>query len=366
MRNQKRIGHFIEPQLTPSKELAYILGVLKGDGCAYYYGRPKEEKRYGKICLRQIREEFAKSFKENLSAIGFNPHTYIEKPRKTECNPNNPKPIFATCGYATKFVQWYKQLSLKDIKKILDDNLEFIRAFIRGFYESEGTNFTSMQQGKYLTWTIAFGNTNQELSYFVLTLLEKLGFNFTIVVDRNHVTFGSAPFKYFIIRNSKKPENHRFITEINPCIKNRLVAFAPPKYKEWTKEIIVKELGNFVETNGHSPSQEEAPKALRSATIRHFGSWSRAKEAANIKVYCKRWSKERIIRELQKNANDNGFSPSRANLDTCLYYACLRHFGTFNNAKRAAGLRIYSTREGALILWGGHDFQPQPNRMVMT
>lgn len=205
---RKPCRFFLQPVLVPSKELAYIIGVIKGDGCVCLY--PKI--RQGFVQLSQIHQKFGDSFEKALREIGFHPHTFITM-RKAY-----PKPIFVTRGYSIKFVQWYKQLSFEDIERVLDNNPEFIRAFIRGFFESEGSNFTTAQ-GR---WVISFGNTNRELAYFVLNLLGKMNFNFHLVIDSKPHPSRHSSKTYYIIHNGKKPENLRFIQEVAPCIKNNV------------------------------------------------------------------------------------------------------------------------------------------------
>lgn len=209
----------IEVNIEPSEDLAYVLGVLKGDGCIDF------KNKSGRIRLSQTRSEFAISFETALKNIGFNPHTSIDDmfKRKNSGFGRKAQYYYVTYGYSIKFAQWYKQLSLEDIEKILGDKSEFIEAFIRGFYESEGCNYIRPQRlvkkWKGTSWTIKIEGTNGELYDLVERLLIKLGFNFGRGY-RDRKEFNWKPIH--ILRSSKQLRNYRFIEEIAPCIKNQV------------------------------------------------------------------------------------------------------------------------------------------------
>lgn len=205
--------HFIRIDTTPSEDLAYALGVIKGDGCVHI----KKNSRSGITQLAQVRFEFAYIFEKVLKNLGFNSNTFIQTRIATNYS-NNPKPRFVTYGYSYKFAQWYKQLSLEDIEKILGDNPEFIKAFIRGFYESEGTNGIYLRKNNRTSWTINTRGTDGELFNLVERLLTRLGYNF----KRFYIHRGGTWKPIHILSSGSREQNYRFINEIKPCIKNQI------------------------------------------------------------------------------------------------------------------------------------------------
>lgn len=390
----------ITPRLVPSKDMAYVLGVLKGDGCVYI-----GKNGYGSIILGQTRAEFAVSFEIALKNIGLNPHTYIRKPRKVPSHSYNIKPMFVTQCCSIKFAQWYKGLSFENIGELIGDNLDFLRAFIRGFYESEGCNsihhfIRKSNNRKCCNWVIRISGMGEELYDLIEQSLNKLGFRFRRYRRRNW-----RGKEIHILESGIQQQSYRFIKEIAPCIKNQVIENPaqplekwskarvihdirkfveekgflpiarddenltgaairhfgtwnnakrsaglevhrqPPKYQMWSKEKVIKELQTFVEVNGFSPSRRKIPITLLSACERYFGSWTRAKEAAGIEVYRNKWSKERILNELGNFVAINGVSPSVRFVPNSLSGACKRHFGSWNAAKRVAGMDVYSNNK---------------------
>ena len=204
---------FIEINVLPSRDLVYVLGVIKGDGCVHI----KKNSRSGITQLAQIRFDFAKTFEGALKNLGFNSNTFIQTRVKTNYS-DKPKPRFVTYGYSYKFARWYKQLSLGDIEKILSNNLEYIRAFIRGFYESEGTNGIYLRENNRTSWTVNIRGTNGELFDLLERLLTKLGYNF----KRFYLHRGGTWKPIHLLSSGNREQNYRFINEIKPCIKNQI------------------------------------------------------------------------------------------------------------------------------------------------
>lgn len=271
----------IEPNTNPSQDLAYILGVLKGDGDVYF---PKDV-HTGRIRLRQIRAEFAHSFENALKMIGLHPRTYIEKPRKTMFT-NYPQPIFLTLAHSFKFAQFYKRLSFEDIEKLLGNNLKFVKEFVRGFFESEGMNcINPRRESKAIKWQICIAGRDKELYDLFERLLIKLGFNFKRHCYNQCGGYSHVKKPLYSLHSTDQHRNYRFIKEIAPCIKNRTIEPCSRVERDWTKEEVIEELKNFVRFNGFSPSAKDVPDTLRGATERLFGSWNEAKTTAGIEVY---------------------------------------------------------------------------------
>ena len=277
----KMIGHhpqirFIEINTNPSNNLAYVLGVIKGDGCAHTI----KGHQSGKVELKQIRVEFAKSFEIALKSIGFNSKTFTERSHVKSGI------IYNTYGHSFKFVQWYTQLLFEDIEKLIGDNPEFIKAFIKGFFESEGTNsIKPRKDSNAIKWQIGIAGRNKELYELVEKLLIKLGFTFKKYCYMQGSGFCHVKKPLYILKSSDQNQNCRFIKEIAPCIKNQTIIPTSRVEIDWTKEKIIKELRKFVEVNGFSPSSHKISDTLRGAIERQFGTINNAKIVAGLEIY---------------------------------------------------------------------------------
>ena len=193
-----------EPDLSMNEDLAYVLGVLKGDGCVGKYKRRGRRNSYDyMIQLNTADETFALSFARALQRIGIKSH--IDKNR-----------WFHVEARSRKFVEWYRSLFIDDIERLLDNDRNAIRGFIRGFYESEGIAYVRnkrMKKAAYTETDIHMYNTDLSLVLLVQRLLLKLGFKFSIRAAMNH----NPP--YYILSSYSNERAKSFFAEINPCIK---------------------------------------------------------------------------------------------------------------------------------------------------
>ena len=160
-----KFHHTYNPDLTSTPTIAYLLGTLAGDGSTCHSGN------HWMISLGSKDKEFAIAFRDALRSIGIyganiGSYTYI-----TTLRPY--KKIHHVCYAACKkFVVWHKQLTLEKIEKMLDDEDKMF-AFLRGFYDSEGS---VNQNPKCGTVSITFCNTNPKLIALSSSLLKKLGY----------------------------------------------------------------------------------------------------------------------------------------------------------------------------------------------
>jgi hypothetical protein len=196
---KKRGQYLIKPRLVITPDLAYILGVLKGDGCVYEHRRGADIKLVTKDYV------FAKSFAEALTRIGLSPRIYLESNKHSL----GRGVYFRVEASSKAFYIWYKSLSLKDIEDMLT-NQELVASFIRGFYESEGSYNKSEHY-------IHIYNTDMELIEMCQRLLQKLGLNFNIYVKKHNVR-SNKPL-YVLYKKSKK-EVQKFFEIVKPCIKH--------------------------------------------------------------------------------------------------------------------------------------------------
>ena len=191
------------PNLNVSTDLAYILGVLKGDGCVTKHIKCSAQ---NSIVLNVTDIKFAKSFASSLKNIDLNPTVFSIKKRKNQIRVR---------AFSIMFSKWYNSLNLERIEEMLTDKRHII-AFIRGYYESEGCINQSRKYPRCHQLTMY--NTNQKLQQMVHRFTKEVGFNFKIY----HYERSNRKLIY-LLKLYKQKEISRFLEKITPCIKNGLL-----------------------------------------------------------------------------------------------------------------------------------------------
>lgn len=192
-----RRANIIKADLRPTPTLAYILGVMLGDGCSDHH------RCYYRLRLKVTKKEFAEEFARNLKKLGLRPSIGMEKQSK---HAFGNKSLWVTTAHSKRFYEWFSKLSLANIREILLMDIQNIRGFLKGFYESEGC---CSKKKKYLN----FSNTQMELILLVQEQLVNLGyyFHFRSVKKQTCIEHRLEIFK--------QDEVKRFLLEMNPCIK---------------------------------------------------------------------------------------------------------------------------------------------------
>lgn len=121
-----------------------------------------------------------------------------------------------------------------------------------------------------------------------------------------------------------------------------------PIQKGWTKWEIIEEIKKIVAKIGYIPTSKEVPKlgypGLNRAANRRFGSWTNALIEAGFEPFRRNWTKEITVKELKKIAINLGHSPSMRELKNLNKYdllnAGLKFFGRYNDFLKVAGLQI--------------------------
>ncbi len=189
----------IHPNLRMNKNLTYILGVLLGDGYAY-----KNNYNY-KIGLSVSNMIFAKSFAGAITKIGLHPHIYQRRISQKNPNWHDQYSVTTSCKI---FYVWYKKLSPRDILTKIRDHKSFIVAFLRGFYESEGTLAKKYSK-------ITLFNSNPDRITLVRNLLHELNFKTTLTSIKRPNK--KEEFRLYVLGG--KVAGDRFLKTIKPCIK---------------------------------------------------------------------------------------------------------------------------------------------------
>lgn len=211
-------SHPKKVDFTEEEALSYILGVMIGDGGIY-----ESRKDEFLVELNQTRKRFAQSFKKALEKIGLNPKIY---------GPHQPKnkdhsPLYMTKAHSKLLVEWFEQLNLEEIFQYVVKDLANAREFIRGFYESEGSNVISS------SWRLSIGSTERKKLEIVDRVLNKIGFKFRFKEVNRGKSWRGIDGSYRL-EITKYEQNLRFLREIKPCIKNDIHPNAlHPLRREW-------------------------------------------------------------------------------------------------------------------------------------
>ena len=184
--------------LFKPSSLAYILGVVLGDG--WIHSPPNGRYR---VCLRTTNLRFAEEFMRAIKDVGLNPHLRINNYFHSK-NPN------WSVMYDVVTLSKELYLFIKDMRGNLDKLRDFlinngvVREFLKGFYEAEGS---------YTANGIRITNTDEEKIKLVVELLATYGFKTSI--------YSTKTKKDIYILGGRK-EIDRFISWLNPCIKNSI------------------------------------------------------------------------------------------------------------------------------------------------
>ena len=111
----------------PSPALSYVLGVVLGDGCVYRLAKGNYS-----IRLSVCDKVFAERFSESVSLLGFKPCKMI----RTQSKHEGWRDRWLSYFYSDAFGNWYAAMTLD---KRIELGMKHPDAFVRGFYEAEGT-----------------------------------------------------------------------------------------------------------------------------------------------------------------------------------------------------------------------------------
>jgi len=194
------------PSLIVDESLAYLLGSLKGDG---YITINKRTNAYI-IGFQNTRKILVDNFAKSLENLGLNPYTHKASKSKKSFQK---KEEYRVIAYSKMFHEWYSSLDMNKLKELLDTKEKMI-AFIKGFYEAEGT-IVKTRTGFYLGFT----NTNLGLLNLVQHLLKMLSFKFHL--NGPYPPLGLGKKNFYHLRTSKHQQVDNFINMINPDVKRR-------------------------------------------------------------------------------------------------------------------------------------------------
>jgi intein-encoded DNA endonuclease-like protein len=206
-RRQSELRELQKKLREKPRELSYVLGVTLGD--AGIYNVPSERGERLRFYMQVKSETFARSVYNALKKLGLNPFMHKTRKRRRE--------YLCVGANSTYFGRWFRRQSMEGLKLIVTSSRGNTIAFIRGFYESEGSCYERQDQpGNY---TIAIYNTDARLLSFVKTLIQKMGFHPTVTKDARNPRFKNL-HRLSLYRQN---EIVKFLPLISPCIKNRVL-----------------------------------------------------------------------------------------------------------------------------------------------
>jgi len=216
----RKIMKGFKPRLDPSPELAYIIGVLLGDGtvskCRTVNRRRNAVSYHYVIRLAVTDEAFAREFYEALTKIGLRPKIYFypRKPNeKMLSDPSRCRARWIVYAENKEFYTFFKNLKIEDIEKIISG---YEPHFIRGFYESEGCVDISPKE-----YRVRMVNTKKEIINLVNRVLIKLGFS-TSLYAQKYEWKGETRYMY-VVQIYGNDQVRRFFEIVKPVIRNPFV-----------------------------------------------------------------------------------------------------------------------------------------------
>jgi len=192
----RRVG-FI-PREQP--ELAYILGLIMGDGTVYCY----EKKDDCSICLINTNKLIVDEYIRACEKLGFHVGVVTLKPK-----PPGKKQLYRACFRSKAFAEWYQNIDIKYLEHFLRED-ELFNAFLRGFFEADGTLYWGRSRK-----IVNIYNNNVELLEFIAKRLKERGYN-SVGIYRNRG-------RTYSLTIQTGDDVLRFLSEIKPVVKNKIM-----------------------------------------------------------------------------------------------------------------------------------------------
>lgn len=183
-----------------SLELGYILGVIYGDGCISVKQR--------RVILSAIDYDFVLTFKKTLEKWSDFRARFYSRKIKTDNVIKNRKSQWVSYIDSIEAAQFLKKFN---IKNILSSSEKIRCAFLRGFFDSEG----SIDKDN----TILAYNTDTELIYFIQELLNSIEINSRIKTYKIRNLNGKEIDYYHIKIN--KDDRLKFYNQIGFSIERK-------------------------------------------------------------------------------------------------------------------------------------------------
>lgn len=198
-------------------DLAYFLGVMKGDGCIYR----DNATGYLRMQIRVTSRPFIESISSALAKVGLTPAIYPvyqnlyqkDLPRKQQ---------WGISIFCQELATWYKALTLSEVEGFCEGP-KMKSEFIRGFYESEGSVCTRPKDKRRNARThVTMTNTQPELLACVQRMLIALGIHFNFggpFSSKSRISNKTWVSQFFNLNASAKMVVRSFFETVKPVIK---------------------------------------------------------------------------------------------------------------------------------------------------
>lgn len=208
-----------DPNLNPTYELGYVLGVVYGDG---YYTYRKDTKAY-MIGLNATDKEFVEYFTLQLcKVLERKTHILISK---LQPKAPNRKLQHTTIIGSKKLVLFIKSLNIRQLEERIEATEECKIGFIRGFFDSEGSiHLTSCEHSGRKTpkWLkISISNTNKELLEMIQHFFTSLSIKTFRINEMNMENRWNKKPLYRLSFSSSKENLTLFINRIGTRINRK-------------------------------------------------------------------------------------------------------------------------------------------------
>jgi len=202
-RGSKPFSRWNKPNLEPSPELSFVVGVILGDGSVYYTSR-----RYN-IRLDATDKSFVEEFSTCLAKV-----LKKEKPYRIQFKKPKGKrsPVWVVQARSRMFYEWFKSGKWREVAR------RFPREFLRGFYLSEGSFEINKHRNN--TSAIKIYNKDLEKLRFVQEILKLCGFKSDIHKGHN---------AYFLHIHGGHKKNLEFLNFIGVSPQCKLFTMKEPK-----------------------------------------------------------------------------------------------------------------------------------------
>lgn len=199
--------YLVNPNLTMSGDLAYILGVYYSDGYISYHTGS------WLIGLHVKEKAFAEYFRETMLRIGLHPSSIYKSNEISRVNKIKTT-YYRTTAYSNKLCNFIKSLDIFSLPDILTEKETLALCFLRGCFESEGSARNRKGHGVEI---MVFCNTNVNLINVVCKLLKWLDYSFSITKEEHDEEEWNTLYRVNLHGDSKIKK--KFLYQLNPIIK---------------------------------------------------------------------------------------------------------------------------------------------------
>jgi len=202
---------------APSSSLAYLIGVILGDGYVFIQRQPRKNRISPAYCVRlRVKDfEFASQFRETVGkVVGRYPKVNVIYQHASSVNPGARMFTSTICD---KDLFYTVKQPLERLKFYIE---AFPTDFVRGFFDSDGSAWINNRNEP----VVSFCNTDKNLLKYVRELLVRLGIFPTPKTYKSVGNLGKSRKPCYFFHIHRKDSVRRFMRLIGSSIpRKRLV-----------------------------------------------------------------------------------------------------------------------------------------------